>query len=155
MQSNDVLPCRAMVHFCAEEWCTRVHSNSVLLCRAMVYYDAEQWCTPLQSNGVLPCRAIVYCRAEQGYTTVQSNGLPSRAMVYYRTEQSLWCTFFLGGGGYSPTHMDTSPLPMKGWLILTFARHSCIWPLSSEGLLVCHTYCDTGHPFIMVISVDP
>ena len=27
------------------------------------------------------------------------------------------------------THMETSPLP-------------------------CHTYCDTGHPFIMVISVD-
>ena len=37
--------------------------------------------------------------------------------------------------------------------ILTFARHS--WPLSSEGSLECHTYCDTGHPFIMVISEDP
>ena len=32
--------------------------------------------------------------------------------------------------------------------ILTYARHS--WPLSSEGSLACHTYCDTGHPFIMV-----
>ena len=29
------------------------------------------------------------------------------------------------------------------------------WPLSSEGSLACHTYCDTGHPFIMVISEDP
>ena len=35
----------------------------------------------------------------------------------------------------------------------SYARHS--WPLSSEGSLACHTYCDTGHPFIMVISEDP
>ena len=26
--------------------------------------------------------------------------------------------------------------------------------LSNEGSLACHTYCDTGHPFIMVISED-
>ena len=36
--------------------------------------------------------------------------------------------------------------------ILTFARHS--WSLSSEGSLACHAYCDTRHPFIMVISED-
>ena len=41
----------------------------------------------------------------------------------------------------------------EGLQILTYARHS--WPLSSEGSLTCHTYCDTGHPFIMVISDDP
>ena len=34
------------------------------------------------------------------------------------------------------------------WLQI-YARHS--WPLSSEGSLTCHTYCDTGLPFIMVI----
>ena len=28
-------------------------------------------------------------------------------------------------------------------------------PLSSEDSLACHAYCDTGHPFIMVISEDP
>ena len=38
----------------------------------------------------------------------------------------------------------------EGLQISTFARHS--WPLSSGGSLTCHTYCDTGHPFIMVIS---
>ena len=32
----------------------------------------------------------------------------------------------------------------KGLQILTYARHS--WPLSSEGSLRCHTYCDTGTP---------
>ena len=41
----------------------------------------------------------------------------------------------------------------EGPQILTYARHS--WPLSSEGSLTCHTYCDTGLPFIMVISEDP
>ena len=40
------------------------------------------------------------------------------------------------------------------WLqILAYARHS--WPLSIDGSLACHTYCDTGHMFIMVISEDP
>ena len=34
----------------------------------------------------------------------------------------------------------------------TCAKH--LWPLSREGALACHTYCDTGHPFIMVISKD-
>ena len=27
--------------------------------------------------------------------------------------------------------------------------------MAIEGSLACHTYCDMGHPFIMVISVDP
>ena len=40
----------------------------------------------------------------------------------------------------------------KGLQILTFTLHS--WPLSCVGSLVCHTYCDTGHLFIMVISED-
>ena len=38
----------------------------------------------------------------------------------------------------------------EGLQILTYARYS--WPLSSEGSLAC---CDTGLPFIMVISEDP
>ena len=41
----------------------------------------------------------------------------------------------------------------EGLQILTYARHS--WPMSSEGSLRCCTYCDMGHPFIMVISEDP
>ena len=42
-------------------------------------------------------------------------------------------------------------------------RHHCRWratnfdpwSLSSEGSLTCHTYCDTGLPFMMVIPEDP
>ena len=41
----------------------------------------------------------------------------------------------------------------EGLHILTCVRHS--WPLSSEGSLAFHAYCDTGHPFKMVISEDP
>ena len=37
--------------------------------------------------------------------------------------------------------------------ILTYT--GCSWSLSSEESLACHTYCDTRHPFIMVISEDP
>ena len=44
------------------------------------------------------------------------------------------------------TRTETSPLPVN-------TRHS--WSLSSEGSLPCHTYTDTGHPFIMVISTYP
>ena len=40
----------------------------------------------------------------------------------------------------------------EGLQILTYTWHS--WPLSSEGSLACHIYCDMGHPFIMVISED-
>ena len=40
----------------------------------------------------------------------------------------------------------------EGLQILTFTRYS--WPLNSEGSLACHTYCDTGHPFKLVISED-
>ena len=43
----------------------------------------------------------------------------------------------------------------EGLQILTYARH--LWPLISEGSLtyMYHTKCDTGHPFIIVISEDP
>ena len=41
----------------------------------------------------------------------------------------------------------------EGLQILTYARH--LWPLSSKGSYACHTCCDTGHPFMMVISEDP
>ena len=51
------------------------------------------------------------------------------------------------------THMETSPLPVEGLQIFTYARHS--WPLRNRGSFACHTYCDTGHPFIMDISEDP
>ena len=41
----------------------------------------------------------------------------------------------------------------EGLQIFAFVLH--LRPLSSEGSLACHAYCDTGHPFEMVISEDP
>ena len=38
----------------------------------------------------------------------------------------------------------------EGLQIMTYARHS--WPLRIEISWACHTYCDTRHPFKMVIS---
>ena len=35
----------------------------------------------------------------------------------------------------------------EGLQNLSYARHS--WPMSNEGSLTCHTYCDTGQPFII------
>ena len=62
-----------------------------------------------------------------------------------------------GGGGSSHSRKFHSygeiTIAGEGLQILTGAKHS--WPLSSEGSLACHTYCDTGRPFIMVISKDP
>ena len=52
------------------------------------------------------------------------------------------------------THMETSTLPMKGckfWPIHSTHGHGAL----HDGSLACHTYCDTWHPFIMVISEDP
>jgi hypothetical protein len=39
------------------------------------------------------------------------------------------------------TYIETSPLPVKGLKIWAYARRS--GPLSREGSLSCHTYCDS------------
>ena len=49
------------------------------------------------------------------------------------------------------THMETTSLLVK-LQIFTYNRHS--WSLRREGSFTCHTYCDTRHPFMMVISED-
>ena len=56
-------------------------------------------------------------------------------------------------------------VPLENFSLI-WRRHHCRWraenfdlcsatkPLSSECSLTCHIYCDTGHPFIIVISED-
>ena len=46
-----------------------------------------------------------------------------------------------------------TPITDKGIQIMTNTRLS--WPSSSEGSYACHTYCDTVHPIIVVISEEP
>ena len=64
------------------------------------------------------------------------------------------CLFIRSCSSHSrifPSFGDVT-IPDEGLQILTYARH--FWPSSSGGSLACHTYRDTEHPFIMVISED-
>ena len=50
------------------------------------------------------------------------------------------------------THMETTSSPVQGcefWPMLGTNDHWAVRPLA------CHTCCDTGHPFFMVISENP
>ena len=40
------------------------------------------------------------------------------------------------------------------WKAANFDICQHLWPLNNKGSLACHTCCDKGHPFIMVISED-
>ena len=45
------------------------------------------------------------------------------------------------------TQIETS-----SWLAFTYTRYA--WPFNTRSSLVCNTYCDTEHPFLMVIIED-
>ena len=65
------------------------------------------------------------------------------------------CLFVSGSSSHSRIFHSYGDVTItaEGLQIFTYARHSR--PLGSKGTLACHTYCDTGHPFIMVTSEDP
>ena len=98
----------------------------------------------------------MHYRAEQGYTIEQIYGVqPYRAIIMVD-----YCVCFFVLEGFSShsrifhSYGDVI-IANEGLQILTYARHSCIWPLRSEGSLACHT-CDTGiRLYIIVISENP
>ena len=63
------------------------------------------------------------------------------------------CVYLLVKGLTSHSRLfhsyEDATISVAGLQILTYTRHS--WPLSIEGPLVCHTNCDTEHPFKIVI----
>ena len=62
-----------------------------------------------------------------------------------------YCMFDFGLSSHSrivKSYWDVT-ITGEGLQILTYA-HTYSWPVSSEGSLACHTYCDTVHPFVMV-----
>ena len=67
----------------------------------------------------------------------------------------LYILFVWGFSSHSRTFPSYGDINITSeWLqILTYTRH--LWPLRSEGSLACHTYCDTGHPLVMVIFENP
>ena len=75
-----------------------------------------------------------------------------QSLLHYRSHNLFVCLGFLSHSRIFHSCGDVT-IVGEGLQSLTCARHS--WPLSSEGSLACHTYCDTGHLFVMVISEDP
>ena len=51
------------------------------------------------------------------------------------------------------THMDMSPLPVKDCIFWSMLGTYSHWAVRVS--LEWHTYCDTRHPFKMVVSKDP
>ena len=100
--------------------------------------DTKQWVG--LGEGLSPATLYVSVRrrAVFCYTFLDSllyNSIHSLFGVYRPTRE-----FF--------TYMETSPLPAKGckcWSMLGTHGH---W-------VACHTYCETGHPFVLVIAEDP
>ena len=65
----------------------------------------------------------------------------------------MWCFVFWSISSLLGIFHSFGDVTSEELQILTYARY--VWPLSSEGFLACHTFCDTGHQFIMVISDNP
>ena len=85
------------------------------------------------------------------YVSPPHGALNTRSIHLWRLFVCLF-VLFVWSLSHSQQYGDVT-IAGKGLQILTYARHS--WPLSNEGSLICHTHCDTGLPFIMVISEDP
>ena len=60
--------------------------------------------------------------------------------------------FFVQPENFS-LHYEDVIIACERLQILIYALHS--WPLRIYGSLACHTYCETGHSYLMVISEDP
>ena len=79
--------------------------------------------------------------------------------LFLMQDKLVWlfaCLFvFRGFSSHSRIYQSFGDVTIAGGGLqnLTHTRHSC--PLSSEGSLACHAYCDREHPFIMVISENP
>ena len=80
------------------------------------------------------------------FDSKMSNGVCLFVCLFVSSISTHWRMFHLFG---SVNITCTS----EGLQVLTYARHS--WPLSREESLVCHTYCNREHLFIMVIFEDP
>ena len=67
------------------------------------------------------------------------------------------CLFVWGFSSHSRIFHSYGDANMtgEGLEILTYVYARDSWPLSSEGYLACHTYCDTGHsPIAESLAVE-
>jgi hypothetical protein len=73
-------------------------------------------------------------------------------LLWYIFTSQVWLFTVLRPAQEFFTYMETSPLSVKGCKILAYARRSR--PVSREGSLSCHTYCDTGPRFFRSLLKD-
>ena len=105
-----------------------------------IVWDHRTVAVPSMTIAVIDCYIVFYtvsaiCRAYNGgeYYSLFVSGFSSHSRIFY-------------------LYRDVTSAG-EGLQIFTYARHS--WSLSSEGSLAYHTYGDTGHSFVMVISENP
>ena len=74
----------------------------------------------------------------------------------YKKNQNACFVFFVCLGVFVPFN-NFSHISRRHhcwWRTSNFDLYSALIAMSSEGSLACHTYWDTGHPFMMVITLD-
>ena len=100
------------------------------------------------------CITIFSIRISINFYPILLNSFSYRKIII-TTKRELGCVCLLVFVYYHTTFHSYGDITItdERLQILTYARHS--WPLSIEDSLACHNYCDTEHPFIMVISKYP
>lgn len=104
-------------------------------------------------------RVSIYTFCERPICCYPSNNFNHITIIYNICYDPIVCVvkFVLVLGCLRPTwefftHLEASLLLVKG---------CTVWPkfsltaIEREGSLAYHTYCDTGHPFLLVISEGP
>ena len=101
------------------------------------------------------------CRWHSGLSLTPSVTLYMLLVMYYRFFLLLFCCslflllVWLGFSYHSKNFHSYGHVTITGEGLQNFINAQHLWQLCSEGSLACHTYCDTGHTFIMVNSKEP
>ena len=88
----------------------------------------------------------------------KNNKKPLRQEKIRTTRNKIVFVMFIWGlSSHSRTFQSYGDVTItgEGLQILTYAWHTWTHELSSEVSYACRTYCDKGHPFIIVISEGP
>ena len=81
--------------------------------------------------------------------------LRNSVYVYLETYLTNLCLFVCGSWSFSKIFHSYGVVTFTGDGLQIFIYTEHLWPLSTDGSLACHTYCDTGYPFTLVIIDKP
>ena len=83
-------------------------------------------------------------------------GLMGRLRVNNHKNEANWLFCLIVWGFSYPSRIfhlyGNVTITSEGLQILTYYKAWHSWPMSSEGCLACHIYCDTGQPFMMTLA---